>query len=162
MARQGGRATGRLADFRCAFGRWTPGRKIGQQHFALAEDGRENAVKLVRDSARKFAHRLQFLRLKELGFELFARGDVAGDARQPDHLACGIPDLKTAAVNPSQLTVRSGYLKLFAHARFARHKLSKSGKDTVPFLRHYRIGPFVWMLTCVCGPNDPTPVRRRD
>ena len=49
---QRGGAIGGLADFGRVFGQRTPGGKIAQQQFALADDGRQDAVELVRDAAR--------------------------------------------------------------------------------------------------------------
>ena len=54
-----------------------PGGKIAEQQFALADDGRQDAVELVRDAARQFADGFHFLGLEQLRFEPFARGDVA-------------------------------------------------------------------------------------
>ena len=58
-----------LADFGRVFGQRTPGGQIAEQHFALADDGGEDAVELMRDAAGQLADGLHFLRLKQLRFD---------------------------------------------------------------------------------------------
>ena len=60
---RGGAQRGR-ADFGGAFGQRTADGQFAQQQFTLPDDPRQEAVELVRNAARQFADRLQFLRLK--------------------------------------------------------------------------------------------------
>jgi hypothetical protein len=64
LAGQHGGAAGGLGDFGRVFGQRTPGGKIAQQQFTLADDSGENAVELVRDAAGQLADSFHFLGLK--------------------------------------------------------------------------------------------------
>ena len=64
LPRQGRSSVGRLTDFSRIFAQGVPRWEIAEQNFTLADDGRQDAVELVCDTARQFANGFHFLRLK--------------------------------------------------------------------------------------------------
>ena len=63
----------------------TPG--FAKNKIAVAEDGREEIVEIVRDAAGELAERFHFLGAAELILQLFARGDVHERADEASRLA---------------------------------------------------------------------------
>ena len=61
LPRQGRGPTGGFADFDGVSGQRTPSGQIAEEQFTLSDDGRQDAVELVRDPARQLADGFHFL-----------------------------------------------------------------------------------------------------
>src|ERR1700722_9744158 len=59
---------------------------------------------------------------------LLALSNVAGNPRQTNQRAGGIPDLKTTVMNPTEGAIRTLNLILHAHLRYFFHQCRENGK----------------------------------
>jgi hypothetical protein len=90
LGREHGRASRRVSDFGNVIRDGALHPQLVEKKIAVAENGREEIIEVVRDATGKLSKRFHFLRADELVLELFARCHVHEGADELDRLAIAI------------------------------------------------------------------------
>ncbi len=112
LARERGRPLRRLLDLLRAGAQRVVLAQLLEHQVAVAADGGEDVVEVVRDPAREAAHGLQLLRLAELILEVAALGDVPPDHENPGRRSGVVADGGGAALDqaPASALVADSHL----------------------------------------------------
>ena len=111
LLRQRRSAAAGLPDLLGAFAPRVAFGQLGEQQLAVARDGRQQVVEIVRDAAGQPAHGLHLLRLQELLLEPTAFGHVEYGAEQ-DLLAILVGDERDVFHDPDEAAILAARLVL--------------------------------------------------